>query len=247
MPPPMPSRRRKSMPDGSKPVTEANLAVPQPKRRRALRRVLLTAGPLAVALVAGGMYLNGGRYAETDNAYVQTHMISVSADISGRVVELTVHENQHVETGRHAVPDRSGAAADRGRPRASRSRIRAQRDRRPESRLSPAPGRPERPTTITRPGAARIGAARKAGRRQDHLADPTTTRRATAPTSRSAQSPASSQDMPRIISELGGNPTSCRKTIRNIHAAQAELDQAELDLRRGTVQRADRRHRQPGR
>ncbi|HWA49074.1 MAG TPA: biotin/lipoyl-binding protein, partial [Dongiaceae bacterium] len=79
-------------------MSETNVA-PQPRRKRALRRILLTAGPLAVALVAGAMYLNGGRYAGTDNAYVHTHMVTVSADISGRVVGLAVKENQHVNAG----------------------------------------------------------------------------------------------------------------------------------------------------
>ena len=89
------------MPDGSKPMSEtaAETAQPQPNRRRRLRRLLMIGGPLAVLIGVGIVYLNGGRYADTDNAYVHTHKVSVSADISGRVVDLKVHENQPVKKG----------------------------------------------------------------------------------------------------------------------------------------------------
>ena len=72
---------------------------PQPRRRRRLHRLLMIGGPLAVLIGVGTVYLNGGRYAGTDNAYVHTHKVSVGADISGRVVELKVHENQPVKQG----------------------------------------------------------------------------------------------------------------------------------------------------
>ena len=61
--------------------------------------LLMIGGPLAVLIGVGIVYLNGGRYADTDNAYVHTHKVSVSADISGRVVDLKVHENQPVKKG----------------------------------------------------------------------------------------------------------------------------------------------------
>src|SRR5262245_10509386 len=105
----MPPRRRprrthnekNKMPDGSKPMTDGALEAPQPKlhRRRRLRRLLMIAGPLAVLIGIGVVYISGGRYADTDNAYVHTHKVSVSADISGRVVALKVHENQPVKAG----------------------------------------------------------------------------------------------------------------------------------------------------
>ena len=68
-------------------------------RRRFWRRLLLPAIPLLVLLVAGYVYVTGGRYVGTDNAYVRAHMVSVSADISARVTQVLVHENEPVAAG----------------------------------------------------------------------------------------------------------------------------------------------------
>ncbi len=67
--------------------------------RRRLRPVLMLALP--AALVAGGTYayVTGGRYVSTDNAYVQQDKLSVSPDVSGRIAEVAVRENQRVERG----------------------------------------------------------------------------------------------------------------------------------------------------
>jgi len=52
-----------------------------------------------VILIAGGVYfwLSGGRYEDTDNAYVTQPIVSISPDISGRVTEIDVKENQYVK------------------------------------------------------------------------------------------------------------------------------------------------------
>jgi membrane fusion protein, multidrug efflux system len=63
------------------------------------RFVLLVVVP-AVAVAAGiALWLQGGRYEETENAYVKAHMIAVSADVSGRVVDVRVRDNEPVAAG----------------------------------------------------------------------------------------------------------------------------------------------------
>ena len=64
-----------------------------------LRLVLLVVVPLAVVVVALAWYARGGRYVETDNAYVKSHIVAVSADVSGRVVEVAVRDNQRIAAG----------------------------------------------------------------------------------------------------------------------------------------------------
>lgn len=76
----------------------AELPAP-PRRGRALRRVLLAAGPLAVLLVGGYVYLTTGRYAETENAYVKADMVAISAEVAGPITRVAVEENQPVEAG----------------------------------------------------------------------------------------------------------------------------------------------------
>lgn len=63
------------------------------------RSVLLVGVPVLVAAVFLFVWLRGGRYEETENAYVKAHIIAVSADVSGRVVEVAVRDNQSVEAG----------------------------------------------------------------------------------------------------------------------------------------------------
>jgi membrane fusion protein (multidrug efflux system) len=56
-------------------------------------------GPLIVLIVVAWFIITGGRYQSTDDAYVQADRTPVSASVSGRVVEVDVKENQHVEAG----------------------------------------------------------------------------------------------------------------------------------------------------
>ncbi|KQT33612.1 secretion protein HlyD [Sphingomonas sp. Leaf412] len=70
-----------------------------PPRRRWGRLALLLGVPLLIALVGGYFYLTSGRYVSTDNAYVRQDMVSVSPDVSGRIVAVNVGENQRVKAG----------------------------------------------------------------------------------------------------------------------------------------------------
>ena len=70
----------------------------RPLRHR-LRLPLMLAGPILVLLAAAYWYLTGGRYVSTDDAYVQAARVAVSTDVSGRVVEIAVKDNQQVTAG----------------------------------------------------------------------------------------------------------------------------------------------------
>ena len=61
--------------------------------RKALRAVLLVGVPLAAAAAALYFYAAGGRNVETDNAYVKSHIITVSAEVAGRVAAVEVRDN----------------------------------------------------------------------------------------------------------------------------------------------------------
>ncbi|MBU1304356.1 MAG: HlyD family secretion protein [Alphaproteobacteria bacterium] len=55
--------------------------------------------PLLLLAGGGWFWLSGGRYEETDNAYVQQSKLSLSADVSGRVSQVMVHDNEIVKAG----------------------------------------------------------------------------------------------------------------------------------------------------
>ncbi len=73
-------------------------AVPDSGRAR-LRLRLMGGGVLLVAIAVAGYYFIGGRYVSTDDSAVEAATASISTNIPGRVVELDVHDNQHVQRG----------------------------------------------------------------------------------------------------------------------------------------------------
>ncbi len=84
------------------PAAQARPPAPAPRLRWAralLRFVLLVTVPVAGALVAAHYWMIGGRFIETDNAYVRADKVAVSAEVSGRVVEVPVSSNQIVAAG----------------------------------------------------------------------------------------------------------------------------------------------------
>lgn len=68
--------------------------------RRSRRRFVVMAIVPALLLAGGGYFwLTGGRYASTDNAYVQQDRVTITADVSGRIVEVDARENDPVAAG----------------------------------------------------------------------------------------------------------------------------------------------------
>lgn len=80
-------------------TAEKNLRSVQPSRTGGLRPVLIISVPVLLAAAGGYLWLSGGRFESTDNAYVQQAIVSLSADIPGRVIEVDVKENQLVKAG----------------------------------------------------------------------------------------------------------------------------------------------------
>ena len=67
--------------------------------RRRMRFILLVVVPI-VAIVAGlWLYMLGGRYVSTDDAYIHAAKLMVSTDVSGLVSEVDVREGQPVKAG----------------------------------------------------------------------------------------------------------------------------------------------------
>lgn len=91
---PVPATPAVEAPAAATPAPEAAA-----KRRGGGRFVLMAGVPLLLLAGGGWFWLTGGRYEETDNAYVQQAKLSLSADVSGRVSEVRVTDNQVVEAG----------------------------------------------------------------------------------------------------------------------------------------------------
>lgn len=63
------------------------------------RRLLMFIVPFAVAIAGLYGWYTSGRSVSTDNAYVKRDIASLSSDVSGRIIEVRVRENQIVKKG----------------------------------------------------------------------------------------------------------------------------------------------------
>ena len=75
----------------------APLATEKPRRGR--RRLLIAALPLALALVGGYVWVTGGRFVATEDAYVKQDRISVVPQVTGPIAQVMVGENDVVAAG----------------------------------------------------------------------------------------------------------------------------------------------------
>lgn len=87
------------MADAAATETITNAAEEKPAPRSRVRLPLMIGVPLLILAVAGYFWLTSGRYIDTDNAYVKSDMVSISPDVSGRIVAVAVRENQRVKKG----------------------------------------------------------------------------------------------------------------------------------------------------
>lgn len=74
-------------------------APPAPARSGRRRYAVMAAVPIVLLAVGGWLWLTGGRYASTDNAYVKQDKVTIAADVSGRIVEVDARENDAVAAG----------------------------------------------------------------------------------------------------------------------------------------------------
>jgi membrane fusion protein (multidrug efflux system) len=98
---PMPNAEspKRAQPGTAAPSPEPPPEAPAKKRRSVTRLALMALVPLLLVLAGGYYWLTGGRYEETDNAYVKQPKVSLSPDVSGRIAEVDVKDDQPVKVG----------------------------------------------------------------------------------------------------------------------------------------------------
>ncbi len=83
-------------------VSELPTSAPRRHRRwiKGLNRfVRMLVIPMLGVFYGAGLWAESLRYVNTENAYVKSHVLAVSADISGRVVEINARDNQLIRRG----------------------------------------------------------------------------------------------------------------------------------------------------
>src|SRR5258707_2416249 len=81
------------------PASEPPAAKPRRTRRQRLRRPLLVAFPIVLAVIGAATYLAEEPYVSTDDAFIRAAKDSINARVSGQVVEIAVVDNQRVRKG----------------------------------------------------------------------------------------------------------------------------------------------------
>jgi membrane fusion protein (multidrug efflux system) len=84
-------------------IRPARARAPGLAGRRLVRGLLLLLGPAVLIVLAIHLYLAGGRFVHTDNAYVRADKVTISTDVSGVVADVPVRNDQRVEAGQVLV------------------------------------------------------------------------------------------------------------------------------------------------
>ncbi len=70
-----------------------------PPKRSRRRYIIMAIVPVILLAVGCYLWVTSGRYASTDNAYVQQDKVTITSDVSGRIVEVDTRENDPVTAG----------------------------------------------------------------------------------------------------------------------------------------------------
>ncbi len=210
------------------------MAAARSRKLRMRRWLLLVVIPLIAAIAGGVVYLKGGRFVETDNAYVKADKIPVSAEVSGAVKEVLVGENQKVAAGQVLFRlDPASFQVAVAKAEAKLAQVRTDL-----AALKASYRQKQAEITLAR---TRHAFALREQRRQADLAARNFISTARLDEARenadiAAQQIATlEQDLKRIAESLGGSVDAPVEQHPSYLAAQAELQQAKLDLSRVDV------------
>lgn len=198
------------------------------------RRFLMVIFPLLVAV--GGMvfYLLTGRFVSTDDAYVGAAQVEVSTDVSGRVVQIPLVDNQRVHKGqvllkidrRPFLIAQEEAAANLASVRMQIAAMKANyRGRLADLRSA------ENTLSYQQKEYARQEKLAKSGIASQAQLDKAWQMLQTARQSVDARQ----QGAKTTLAALGGNPNIRIEDHPSVQAARAKLDQAKLNLSYTTV------------
>jgi len=193
------------------------------------RRLLMVVIPLLAAGAGVGLYLHGGRYVETENAYLKATKTPLSTEVSGPVREVWVRENDAVVAGQRLLrldpePFRMGAERARARRAATAIELTAMQAEYRETRAR-----------IALAQADYAFAERERKRQRDlvskHFVSASKLDEVEHASAVARQQLAAlEQQLQRVTATLGGDPARPIEEHPRYRAALAEEQRAELDL-----------------
>ena len=224
---------------------KAEPAKPRRLKRVLIRFLLLFIVPLAAILAGAYIYLTGGRYAGTDDAYTKADMVQISADVSARVTKIEVKDNQRVKAGQvlFRLDDETFRIA------LEKAEAKLAHTRNDLTALQASYHQKE--TDLKAAQADQTYWTTEQGRQQKLAGEGFATKSIADQTRRSAdmarqQVSGDQRALESIAAQLDGDPDLPIEQHASYKEALAERDQAALDLRHTVVAGPRRRHRRPG-
>jgi membrane fusion protein (multidrug efflux system) len=223
------------------PPPECPAAAPRESRaaptrgwRERLRLPLMIGVPVIAGGVALYFYLASVGYESTDDAYLRAAQVSISLNVSGRVIEVDVHDNQPVHRGETLIrlDDRPfRIAVENARARVANSRLQIESLkatywqrmadlRSARSALDYQRGEYERQTRLLASG----------------ISPQSLVERSLNARNQAQQNVVSDQQqINATLASLGGDPNTPADQHPTVQEAQAELDRALLNLSYTTI------------
>jgi membrane fusion protein, multidrug efflux system len=213
-------------------------AKPGKTLRERLRRPLMLALPILLAVFGGAYYLAEEPYVSTDDAFVRAAKITVNARVAGQAVEIAVHDNQPVRQGQvlfRIDPEPYQIAVDMAEARLVSSRLQIDSLkatwRQQQAELQSAK-------------ESEAYDEREYGRKKALVANDFTPREVfdqTETTLKVARQHVASieQQIANTVVALNGDPDIAIDRHPTVRAAKAQLDRARLDLSYATVTAPD--------
>ena len=197
--------------------------------RERLRLPLMIGAPLIAIVIGLYFYLTGVGYESTDDAYLRAAQVSISANVSGRVVEVDVHDNQSVRRGDTLIrlDDRPfSIAVEDARARVAHARLeieslkatywqRMADLRSAQSALAYQQGEYERQKRLRASGISPRSQVERTLDARDQA---------------QANVNSDQQQINSTLASLGGNPRIPVERHPTVQEAQAQLDHALLNL-----------------
>jgi membrane fusion protein, multidrug efflux system len=202
--------------------------------RERLRRPLLIGFPIMLAAAGVIYYLAAEPYVSTDDAFVHAAKESVNARVAGQVVEIAVHDNQRVKQGQllfRVDPEPYRIAVDQAEARLDSARLQVNELKATyRQQLAELQSASDTVDFDVREYARRKALVTDGWTPQEVFDQADTTLRVARQRVES-----DAQQIANTVAALDGDPNIETDRHPSVRAAQAQLDQARLNLSYATV------------
>jgi membrane fusion protein (multidrug efflux system) len=199
-----------------------------------LRYGLMAGGVLAVVIGGGFYWLSGGRWVDTDDAYVQADSMTLSTDVSGIVASIPVREGQAVTKGQILFsldPQKFQIALDNARANLAQVRLNIEAAKADYQAALRDTGAKQQQVNADQATYARYASLVK-----EHAVTQQETDDARYKLAADQQAESASESQARaLLAKLNGNPGIAVEDMPSFKQAQAQVAEAEREMAHSVV------------